>query len=121
MASIQKRKTRAGTGYRVQIRRRGYRPISKIFSSKEQAREWAEKMEGDKDQIDAFPDAEARRKTVADTIDAYMLGFTGRDEGMVSRLAWWKAQAGHHTLATFTQHRIRELLGQLATEKAKRG
>ena len=107
--------------YRVQIRRRGYRPISKIFDSKAQAVAWAESMEGNKDQIDAFPDAESRRRLVAGVIDEHMLQFTGRDEGMVSRLAWWKAQAGHHTLATFTQHRIRELLEQLAAEPANRG
>lgn len=121
MASIQKRKTKRGTKYRVQVRRTGHRSISKVFNTKKEADAWARLMDGNSDHIDAYPDAEARRRRVADAIDAFMLEYAGRDGTLPSRLAWWKTHHGHHTLAGFTQPRIREGLRQLAGEKVNRG
>ncbi len=65
MASI--RKLPSGN-WRVHIRQNGS-SISKTFPLKVEAGAWAKAMEGDQDEIDSFPDAEARKRTVADAID----------------------------------------------------
>jgi integrase len=112
--------TRLPSGsWRAQIRKTGHEPIGKTFDSKALAREWAETMEGDREAIDAFPDAEARRRTVGIAIDAYMLAYSGRDEGIVSRLAWWKANYGAVPLAQFTPAKRNDGLRDLSLERAK--
>lgn len=107
--------------WRAQIRKAGHRPISKTFDKKGAAREWAERMEGNKDDIDAFPDAEARRRTVGGAIDAYMLEYSGRDQGVISRLSWWKANYGDVTLATLSQAKVKDALRDLSRAKAMSG
>ena len=94
--------------WRVQIRKSGHRPISKTFGKKSEARTWAEQMEGNRNAIDAFPDAEARRRSVADAIDAYMLDYLGRDEGIIWRLSWWKDRYGDVPLAQFTPAKTKD-------------
>lgn len=107
--------------WRAQVRKSGHRPIGKTFPKKAEARAWAEAMEGNRANIDAFPDAEARRRTVADAIDGYMLDYKGRDRVQVSRLSWWKAAYGEQPLAAFTSARVREGLRKLAGESARQG
>ena len=55
--------------WRAQIRQAGHRPIGKTFPRKAEAKDWAERIEGNRDAIDSFPDAEARRRTVSDAIE----------------------------------------------------
>jgi integrase len=107
--------------WRAQIRRAGHRPIGKVFEKKSEARAWAEKLEGNRDAIDAFPDAEARRRTVKDAIDGYMLDHSGSDSGIVGRLSWWRTEYGGTALANFTQPRVREGLRKLARENVRHG
>jgi hypothetical protein len=105
----------------VQVRRTGHRAINKTFDKRADGRAWAEQLEGDRDKLDAYPDAIARRKTVPDAIDGFMLDFKGRDSGVSSRLAWWRAEYGTTTLAAFTQPRVREGLRKLAHENVRHG
>jgi integrase len=107
--------------WRAQIRRAGHAKLSKVFDTKAEAREWAEQLEGDRDKLDAYPNAEARRRTVKDAVDGYMLDFAGRDTGMSSRLSWWRTEYGSTTLANFRQPQIREGLRKLARENVRRG
>lgn len=114
--------TRLPSGnWRAQVRKAGHKTISRTFTRKAEARTWAEHMEGNRGDIDAFPDAEARRRTIADSIDAYMLEYDGRDAGIVSRLGWWRDQYGSIALAQFTQARIKDALRELGRSKALRG
>lgn len=106
--------------WRVQIRRAGHRPISKTFPKKAEAQAWARIMEADEDAIAAFPDAEARRRTLAQAIDGFMLEYSGRDTAILRRLAWWKAEYGDTPLADFTQAKIKDGLRRLGQDSAKR-
>jgi integrase len=106
--------------WRAQVRRIGQRPIGKTFEKKAEATTWARLMEGDEDAIAAFPDAEARRRTVAQAIDGYMLGYKGRDTAIIKRLSWWREQYGTTALADFTQAKIKDGLRELARQDARR-
>src|SRR5262245_42780184 len=74
MATIQKRTWtdkdgRERTTYRVQIRKRGFPPVSASFDRKTDADKWARNTEADMDRSLYFPQHEADRHTVADLVD----------------------------------------------------
>jgi integrase len=107
--------------WRVQIRRAGERAISKVFEKKVEAVDWSRVMEGSRDNISAFPDAEARKRNVGQAIDAFMLAYTGRDVSIVRRLGWWKDRYGTTPLVDFNHAaRIKDALRDLAREDARR-
>lgn len=120
MASIQKLQRKSGTVYRVQIRQKGSRAISKVFDSHQAAKEWAKVMEGSRKNLDAYPDAEARRRTVAEVIDQFMLDYSGKDTAIVGRLGWWRDEYGAVSLAQFTTAKIKEALRVIARQKGRR-
>jgi integrase len=106
--------------WRAQIRRTGQRAISKTFEKKAEAITWSRLMEGNEDAIGAFPDAEARRRTVGQAIDGYMLGYSGRDTAIIKRLSWWKNRYGTTPVADFSAAKIKDALRDLAREDARR-
>jgi integrase len=113
--------TRLPSGnWRAQVRRIGQRPIGKTFTKHAEAQTWARLMEGDETAIAAFPDAEARRRTLTQAIDGYMLGYKGRDTAIVKRLSWWRTRYGITPLADFTQAKIKDGLRDLARQDAVR-
>lgn len=117
MATIQKLERRNGTKYRVQIRRQGHKNVSRIFDRKKDAELWARKLEGDTDALDSLPGTESRRRTVAQAIDTYMLGYSGRDNALAGRLHWWHIEVGHLSLERLTAATIRDALRKLATDR----
>lgn len=119
MASIQKLRRKSGTRYRVQVRKKGERPISRVFDRLSDARAWAEHM-GDAGKRAAVPTLEAQRHTVADVIDQYMLDYSGRDSSIVGRLSWWKAEYGSVPLSQFTTATVKEGLRRLSRAPAQR-
>jgi len=106
--------------WRAQVRRTGQRPIGKTFGKKAEAVEWARLMEGDEEAISGYPDDEARRRTVGQAIDGYMLAYVGRDTAIVKRLSWWKEQHGATPLADFSTAKIKDALRDLARQDAVR-
>jgi integrase len=113
--------TRLASGnWRAQVRRVGQRPIGKTFAKKADAVTWSRLMEGDEEAIAGFPNAEARRRTVAQAIDDYMLGYRGRDTAIIKRLSWWREQYGTTLLTDFTQAKIKDGLRDLARQDARR-
>jgi integrase len=106
--------------WRVRIRLAGQRSISKTFDSKLSAREWARSMEGSRDDLAAFPDAEARRRSLANAIDDYVLDYRGHDDSLQGRLAWWRQQFGTAALVDVSAAKINDGLRQLAREHAMR-
>lgn len=119
MATIQKLERAKGPKYRVMIRRQGYRPVSKIFGKKKDAEEWARKIEGELEQVNDLPTGEARRHTLADAIDGFMLEYAGRDVALPGRLAWWRSQYGELRLAAFTQAKVQEGARKLSGSRTR--
>ena len=117
MAAIQKRTwvDREGgqrTSYRVQIRRRGFPPVTASFERKTDAVKWSQATEADMDRRLYFPQHEAERHTVADLVDRQLESVRiDRPHALAQQrviLGWWKAKIGAYTLATVTP----ELLGR---------
>jgi len=120
MATIQKLDRKNGTRYRVLIRRKGYPTITKVFAKKKAAEDWVREMEGNDANLEAYPSAEARKRTVGDTIDAFMLEYTGRDRSILGRLGWWKKEFRDLPLAQFRQATIKDALRRLGRQQARR-
>jgi len=120
MATIQKLERKNGARYRVFIRLKGHPAITKVFRTKRAAEDWARTMEGNTENIDAFPDAEARKRTVADAIDGFMEEYQGRDSAILGRLAWWKQEYKDLPLAQFSQAAIKDAIRRLSGSKARR-
>lgn len=119
MATIQTLQRKSGQRYRVLIRRQGHKTVTKVFDKKKAADAWALQMEGDFNNIDDFPDADARRHTVRDAIEGFKEEYVGKDKVILGRLGWWAANYGDRTLARFTQSVFREALKHVGREHAK--
>src|SRR5688572_15334883 len=112
MATIVKRTAKDGTiSYLVRVRRKGAPPQTATFTKRSDAQKWAHVTEGATLEGRHFPTIEAKRHTVEDMIDRYMLDVlphkrhsTSRDQ--VRQLEWWKRQLGHHVLADVTPAHI---------------
>lgn len=120
MASYLTLKRKDGNKYRAFIRRKGKQPVSKVFDRKSDAQKWARVMEGSDAHLDAYPDAEARKRTVANVIDAFMLDYRGKDTAIVGRLTWWRTHYGQITLANFSQATVKEGLREVLRQPARR-
>lgn len=71
MASIRKRTTSSGSTYHVQIRKKGYPPITKSFGSRATALAWAKRVESEIDRYIYLDISAAQRTTVNEVLDRY--------------------------------------------------
>ena len=78
MASIQKIGRNKGYAYKVQIRRKGFSSISRIFESKELALNFAKSVENDREKMLAF--GEVRNQIKLDKLvdDYFYRGYQGK-------------------------------------------
>jgi integrase len=110
MATIQRRTWtakdgRQRTSYRVQIRKRGFPPVTATFERKTDADKWAKATEADMDRRRYFPQQEAERSILAELIERQLEAVKRDRPHDYDRqrvcLDWWKAKLGDYTLATF--------------------
>jgi integrase len=111
MASIQRRiwVDKDGgqrTTYRVQVRKRGFPPVTATFDRKTDANKWAKEIEADMSRRRYFPQHEAERRTLADLIDRQLqtikIDRPHDYERQRAILGVWKDALGAYTLATIT-------------------
>jgi integrase len=126
MPSIQRRVSidqdgKQRTSYRVQIRRRGFPPVTATFERKSDAVKWAQNTETDMRRRRFFPQHEAERHTLADLIkrqlEAVQLARPHDHERQKVILGWWKAKLGDYTLATITAEVLSRHRDKLQTEE----
>jgi Arc/MetJ-type ribon-helix-helix transcriptional regulator len=67
MAYIKER----GAYVRVEIRRRGYKPVYRTFDTREQAKKWARRVEAEIDAGLYFDRSEAERTTLREALERY--------------------------------------------------
>lgn len=67
MAYINQR----GAFWRAEVRRRGYKPVYHTFDTKQQALQWARRIEGEMDSGAFIDRTEAERTTLAQALDRY--------------------------------------------------
>lgn len=104
MATITERKTSTGkTRYRVHIRMKGARVITKTFDTKGEAKAFVQDTEADIRRGRYKSTEEAERRTLAELIDRYVetvlpnkAESTQYSQGI--QLAYWRRELGHKTL-----------------------
>jgi len=126
MAAIQKRTwvdSEGGqrTSYRVQVRKRGFPPVTATFERKTDAAKWAQATESDMDRRRYFPQHEAERHTLTDLVDRQLESVKMDRPHDYERqrviLGWWKEKIGAHTLATVTPELLGRHRDQLQTKE----
>ena len=90
MASIQKRTNPKGTSYRVFIRKRGAKTITKVLATKKLAVEFALKAESDM-QMQQYYGGRSNRLLFSELVESYMLNeYKGsRPKEQASKLNFW--------------------------------
>ncbi|MET0103508.1 MAG: site-specific integrase [Sedimenticola sp.] len=131
MASIQKltrrrRDTKTGktvqsSVYRVFIRRKGLRPITRTFSTKKLATAFAQRIEGDREALIAYGSCIPQQMPLSQLIDEYVSQYRRKDQGILSRLAWWRDRYWTTTLDAIDRRLVRSALDELAQGRAHRG
>ncbi len=128
MAGIQRRtwidqEGKQRTSYRVQIRRRGFPPVTATFERKTDADKWAGETEADMRRRRYFPQHEAERHTLAELVDrqleAVKIDRPHDYGGQRVILGWWKEKLGDYTLATITPELIGRHRDQLQTKEGR--
>ncbi len=126
MANVQRRvwidkESKQRTSYRVQIRRRGFPPVTATFERKTDADQWARETESDMSRRRYFPQHEAERRTLADLVDRQLLSVKVDRPHDYDRqrviLDWWKAKLGEYSLSAVTPEVIGRYRDLLQTEK----
>ncbi len=91
------------TSYRVQIRRRGFPPVTQTFERRTDAAKWKRQTEADIERGLRFPQHEAERHTLADLVERQLehvkLHRAHDYERQRAILGWWKETRGALTLA----------------------
>ena len=129
MAHVAKVKTPSGEPrYRVFIRRKGHRTVTKQFRRKTDADRWARRAEAAIEEGIHFPGAAARRRTVQELIERYIEKVVPerakRDQPRIARqLQWWQRQLGPLLLADLKPAMIAEQRDRLirGTSRGRRG
>lgn len=125
MASIRERIKDDGTrSFHVQVRMQGYPSRTATFRTKREADRWAKTIEASMIEGNHFQNVEARRRTLADAIDRYMVEEVPkkRSGGLNHKAAlpWFRKSIGHLKLAGVTPAVITEQRGILARSKYTR-
>ena len=119
MATIRER----GGAWHVQIRLKGFPPVTETFARKTDAKRWAEATETAMRERRWFPTETARGRTVADAIDRYLADvLPGRKRAVVTvrpQLLWWRGELGAFELSTLTGPRIVEARDKLSRTTAR--
>jgi len=124
MAAIEKRTASDGSvSYRAKVRLRGHPVESATFASLSKAKQWAAQTEAAIREGRYFQTAEAKRHTLAETIERYTRESMGHIRTRADRLhhlQWWKQELGHLSLADVTPAVIKQAMERLASEPSAR-
>jgi len=114
MAYIEKRTTKKGTSYRVQIRMKGHPPENASFDRLTDAKRWAAETEAAIRQGKHF--GIARRRTFTELADKYQAAIADHlksADARVSHLAYWRDEFDGYTLEDVTSPLIADKYAKL--------
>jgi integrase len=111
-------KTPAG-GWKAIIRDRGRILKTKTFRKKTDAREWARRIEGDREAAEALG-LPGCRLTLSELAREYLDQWGGRDKSGPARTNYWPEQLGAYKLSDITSADVRRVLEHYAHGKAQR-
>jgi len=118
MATIRERKTKEGAvSYQALVRLKGFAPQTASFDRKTDAKRWAQATEAAIREGRHFKTTEAKKRTLGELIDRYILEVLPTKPKSVSKqgrqLKWWKANIGFSTLADITPTLLNETRDKL--------
>ena len=129
MASIEERLIQTGIkedgsplfkqSYRVKVRLKGQPAQSATFERKTDAKHWAQDTEAAIRQGRYFKDHEAKRHTLSELIDRYIVEILPQKAprtqiAQMVQLKWWKSTLGHLVLADITPSILSEAKAELS-------
>jgi len=97
VSHIQKRKRSSGIAYRAIIKSKGFKTITRTFSTRRLAVEFAKRIEGDREFRIAFGESKQLKLSLSNLIDEYyqQRGFrSSRPQEESSKLKFWKKHLG---------------------------
>jgi len=105
VASISKIKRNKGYTYRVFIRRNKLKPITKVFSSKELAKQFIKRIEGDRELLLAYGSSKEYQITLKDLAKKYLIDeYSGKDiQKQTTRLQFWVDRYGYKFISEITR------------------
>lgn len=119
MATITKIQRQSGVKYKVLIKARDGSVLKcQTFSTKGNARQWAKRIEGDREQMAALG-MEGARMTLRECADEYLNESHTKTNPALIR--WWCNQLGDWKLADITTKYVKRVLNDYAAGKAMRG
>jgi integrase len=107
LATYRKKLHADGTAvWHVQIRKRGFPPLTETFARISDARAWVQQVETRMRERRFFPAFRSQQHTAGEMIDRFVRerlpeGPTQRRD-LTSHLAWWKAEIGRYLLSELT-------------------
>lgn len=113
--------------YRVQVRLKGKKPLTRTFDRKTDAVAWAKEQEVDLGRGRHVPSAKERKRTLEDLIDTYVENAIPKkrhnkdQRNLESRLAWWKGELGYRYLVELTPADIAECRDKLEKKTNRYG
>jgi integrase len=119
MASIIKLEGKKAVTYKVVIRRKGFKTVTRNFPTRKAAKDWARDTEGNHDRMTRLGGG-GSRIFLSDAIDKYALQFTGKDQSVHYKLNWWKERLGNIRLSEVRRPDIAEALDGLDRTPASR-
>lgn len=123
MATIEARKSRGKTVYRVKVRLRGYPPADATFDRMTDAKRWAAETEADMRAGRWFDNSQLRRTTLGDLIGRYLTEYLPTSgiasiPSKLQRLGYVKDAIGHMPLADVTTATVVEMRAKLMIGRA---
>lgn len=124
MATIETRRNEDGTtGYRAKVRLKGFPSESATFERKTDAKEWAKQTEASMRQGRHFKTAEAKKHTLGELIDRYLLELAKKNPkrfvDVKPLLVWWKGEIGVYLLSDVSRALIIEQRDKLLNTKGR--
>ncbi|WP_291734772.1 site-specific integrase [Leisingera sp. F5] len=124
LASVQRVQSAKGIRWRAQIRRKGYEQQSAYFDRKSDAEAWARQIEAGIDAGKNPIGSEAKKHTLADVIDRYVLEVlpgkkSAKDQNQ--QLGVWKTLLGDLKLAEITTDRLLKARTSISEHRGRHG
>ena len=115
MATIQKRPRSKGNAYRVIIRKKGVKQISKTFSSKKLALQFAQRVESDRETLLAYGNNNKESRTLEKVASSYLSNeYKGKERKKQStRLEFWVKSIEVKLVSDITTNDVSEAMLKL--------
>ena len=115
MATIHKMHRAKGNVYRVLIRKKGFKTITKVFDKKSEAVDFAQQIEGDRKKHLSYSTSASLKLTLSEVIDLYLsLKYKNtRPQEQEHKLQYWSDAIGYIQITDITKTDIANSLTAL--------